>query len=112
MSDPRPTMILRECWRTIQAVLARYTGSDRTSEPAPTSDNAEQFLPPATKWLRDHYRFIEHQIAETREAIPDRSYRALRRNNKCPGDRLPFIHAVARSLVRQMVETCIRTGGS
>ncbi|HWW88390.1 MAG TPA: hypothetical protein VNZ26_32570, partial [Vicinamibacterales bacterium] len=112
MTEPRPKTILRTCWRTIQAVRARHAGwpsFQDLSEPIKTEADAEQFLHPAAKWLRDHYRFLEHQAIETREALTDRSYRALPRRADEPGVALPLVHEIAGALVQQMVEVAITT---
>jgi hypothetical protein len=63
----------------------------------------EQFLPPSVKWLLDHYQFLELQVAETRDALSARMYRALPHstNGSCT---VPLIHQSVAALVQRTLE--------
>jgi hypothetical protein len=112
MRNPHvPTATLRNCWNTVSAICARCDGaSSSTDFPEATHGHrkTEQSLPGAAKWLLDHYRFLQHQLSDIREGLTDRSYRSLPRADSDAV--VPAIHALARDLVRQMVEACVATG--
>lgn len=117
MTEPRPKTILRKCWNTVRVIHERYFGqsslqgeSDRGSGLPRADGDPEQFLHPAAKWLRDHYRFLEQQATETREALSDRLYRALPRGAHGSGAAVPSLHETARAVVQGVVEVAIATG--
>jgi hypothetical protein len=56
----------------------------------------------ASGWLFDHYRFLESQIAETRDALPRRAYLRLPRPASS-ADAEPRVQALARCLVESFV---------
>src|SRR5690242_10518533 len=95
-----PTTNLRRCWHTVRAIRARHTTATLSHErpDAPRENVGEQFLPPAVKWILDHYRFIEDQIVETRGALPGRFYRVLPRRVHESRSDLPVIHEIVGGL--------------
>src|SRR5262245_16014572 len=109
----RPATILKESWRTVRDIRVRYGALSPSPElPGLSGENTgEQFLPPAVKWLLDHYRFLEDQIRETRDALPVRLYRALPRDADQSRTGLPFVHESASGLVQRMVEQDVAEGG-
>src|ERR671930_384568 len=71
-----PSVILETSWSAVREIYGRYSDrlSHHSSESAGQS-GTEQFFPGAVKWILDHYRFLETQIVELREALCRRSYR-------------------------------------
>jgi cyclic beta-1,2-glucan synthetase len=102
----RPATILETCARALRAVRAAHPSPAATPDARrldPTDDQQfEESLPGALGWLSDHHRYLEAQIAETREAVSRRAYRALPRGESSREGE-PRVQVMSRALVDHII---------